>query len=83
MIKEFLFGRGNQGGQGGRGQGQGSGAGRGSGQGGGGRGRGNKPGSGPDGNCICPSCGHKEPHLVGQRCIDRACPKCGTKMIRE
>jgi hypothetical protein len=63
------------------------GAGRQSGQGGGqnrrGQGRGNKPGSGPAGNCICPSCGHKEPHIAGQRCIERVCPKCGTKMIRE
>jgi hypothetical protein len=44
---------------------------------------GNKPGSGPIGNCVCPKCGHKEPHIAGQRCIDRPCPKCGTKMIRE
>lgn len=62
------------------GQGQG---GRGQGQGRGGRGRGNKPGSGPGGNCICPKCGHKEPHVAGQRCLDRTCPKCGTKMNRE
>jgi DNA-directed RNA polymerase subunit RPC12/RpoP len=48
-----------------------------------GRGGGNKPGSGPGGNCICPSCGHKISHLAGQRCKDVACPKCGTKMIRE
>jgi hypothetical protein len=52
-------------------------------QGGQGQGGGNKPGSGPGGNCVCPKCGHKEQHIVGQRCIDRACPKCGTKMIRE
>ncbi len=63
-------------------QGQGRG-GHGQGQGGGGRGRGNKPNSGPGGNCICPKCGHKEPHVAGQRCLDRACPKCGTKMTRE
>jgi len=65
--------------------GQGSSSGRGTGGGGGGRGQGggNKPGSGPAGNCVCPKCGHKEPHVTGQRCIDRACPKCGTKMIRE
>ena len=48
-----------------------------------GKGGGNKPGSGPDGNCICPSCGHKIRHLTGQRCKDVACPKCGTKMVRE
>ncbi len=53
-------------------------------QGGGrGRGTGNKPGSGPDGNCVCPKCGYKTPHQVAQRCLDLPCPKCGTKMIRE
>ena len=67
------------------GQGRGAGQGAGQGQGGGGQGGGNKPGSGPGGNCVCPNpqCGHKEPHVAGQRCIDRICPKCGTKMIRE
>lgn len=60
-------------GRGGRGQGQGK----------GGRGKGNKPSSGPGENCICPKCGHKEPHVAGQRCLDRVCPKCGTKMNRE
>ena len=63
--------------------GSGPGVGRGRGQGGRGQAGGNKPGSGPDGNCVCPKCGHKEPHVVGQRCTDRSCPKCGTKMIRE
>jgi hypothetical protein len=68
MIDGIFRGRG---GQGGRGQGQG-----------GGRGGGNKPGSGPGGDCVCPKCGHREPHVIGQRCIDRSCPKCGTKMNR-
>ena len=84
MITRFLRNRFGQGGGQGSGQGQGQGRGGGAGQ---GRGRcgggGNKPGSGPAGNCVCPKCGHKEPHVVGQRCIDRTCPKCGTKMIRE
>ena len=62
-------------GQGGRGFGRGAG-------GGGGRGGGNKPGSGPGGDCVCPKCGHKEPHVAGVRCIDQVCPKCGTKMMR-
>jgi hypothetical protein len=53
------------------------------GQGGRGRGGGNKPGSGPGGNCLCPKCGHKEPHVAGQRCLDRVCPECGTRMVRE
>jgi len=55
------------------------------GQGGGGRGRGggNRPGSGPSGNCVCPKCGYKQPHQVGQRCMDIACPQCGTRMTKE
>jgi hypothetical protein len=62
-----------------RGRGQGDGP-----QGGGrGRGCGTKPGSGPGGECICPSCGHKVPHQAGQRCLDISCPKCGTRMVRE
>jgi hypothetical protein len=72
------------------GQGQGDGQGKGQRRGGGvgqGRGRGwgggNKPASGPGGNCVCPKCGHKEPHVAGQRCLDLVCPKCGTKMTRE
>jgi hypothetical protein len=72
-------GRGGNPGQGG-GRGWGSGAGQGGGR---GRGGGNKPGSGPGGNCVCPRCGRKTPHAVGQRCADRACPDCGTRMIRE
>ena len=63
--------------QGGRGQGRGACAG------GGGRGGGNKPSSGPGGNCVCPKCGHKEPHVAGKRCYDQTCPKCGTRMTRE
>lgn len=60
----------------GRGQGRGTGKGR-------GKAGGNKLGSGPGGICVCPKCGHKEPHEAGQRCIDQLCPKCGTKMLRE
>ena len=80
MIQKFLRNRFGQGqGAGGKGRGQG----RGAGGGGGGRGGGNKPGSSPGGNCVCPKCGHKEPHVAGQRCIDQTCPKCGTRMTRE
>ena len=52
---------------------------------GGGEGRmgGTKPGSGPSGYCICPSCGHKVPHQVGQPCYRMNCPQCGTRMARE
>lgn len=48
-----------------------------------GRGGGNQPGSGPGGFCVCPQCGHKEAHIAGQRCLDKTCPKCGTKLVRE
>ena len=65
--------------RGGRNQGRGGG-GQGYGQ---GMGGGNKPGSGPSGNCVCPKCGHREEHVVSERCIDRKCPKCGTQMVRE
>jgi len=82
MIEKIFRGRGGQGGRGSGGGGRGGGLGGGLGQGGGGRG-GNRPGSGPGGNCVCPSCGHKEPHITGQRCADRTCPKCGTRMIKE
>jgi hypothetical protein len=57
--------------------------GRGAGRGYGGGRAGGKPRSGPGGNCICPECGRREPHIVGQRCIDQTCPECGTKMIRK
>lgn len=53
-----------------------------SGGGGGGR-MGGPRAAGPEGNCICPSCGHKEPHVAGQPCYNKKCPKCGTVMRRE
>ena len=51
-----------------------------------GRGRfpsGDKPGSGPGGNCVCPSCGYTTPHSRLSPCNTRKCPKCGTTMTRE
>ena len=52
---------------------------------GGGRGRmgGNKPGAGPSGSCVCPSCGTKVAHQVGIACYDLSCPSCGQRMTRE
>ena len=47
-----------------------------------GRKSGNKPGSGPEGQCVCPKCGNKVAHSVGIPCYDVECPKCGTKMER-
>lgn len=58
---------------------------RGQGRGGpGGMGRkGGPSAAGPGGTCVCPNCGHREPHQVGQPCYEMKCPKCGTTMIRE
>jgi len=62
-------------------RGQGRGGGR-----GGGRGPGRMGGAkaaGPGGTCVCPNCGHKVKHGVGQPCYEIVCPKCGTAMARE
>ena len=50
-----------------------------------GRGRGRMGGPfavGPGGNCICPNCGYKEPHIVRQPCNQKICQKCGARMTR-
>ena len=44
---------------------------------------GDKPGSGPDGDCVCPSCGYTTPHSRLNPCNQRKCPKCGVVMTRE
>ncbi len=58
-----------------RGQGQGMGR-------GGGRGMGGGRGLGPTGECYCPNCKHREPHVRGAPCYTRKCPKCGALMAR-
>lgn len=88
------FGRGERsaGGGGGRGQGRG---GRRDGERGGGRGQGTGQGRGPRlgrmggplaagafGTCVCPACGHREPHERGVPCVQTQCPTCGTAMTR-
>ena len=60
----------------------GGGRGLGRGQGGSGRMGGNRPGSGPCGECICPSCGARLPHQVGTPFYSMSCPKCGAKMVK-
>ncbi len=66
--------------------GRGPGTGRGIGAGGGqGQGQGRMGGpfaAGPGGGCICPSCGYKLQHLLGQPCNQKQCPKCGANMTR-
>ena len=68
----------------GRGIGRGQGGGRGAGHAGRGPGRmGGSKMAGPAGTCVCPQCGHREPHQRGIPCFDRQCPQCGTAMTRE
>ena len=47
-----------------------------------GRGRGGGFARGPGGDCLCPSCGHRETHQLGVPCYNRKCPKCGAPMTR-
>lgn len=65
-------------------RGEGPGTGRGLGQ-GGGRGRiaGNRPGAVNRGYCVCPGCGGKVAHRLGEPCSSVSCPECGTRMVRE
>jgi len=39
--------------------------------------------AGPTGYCVCPSCGHKVPHVAGTPCTELTCPKCKSRMVRE
>ena len=64
--------------------GMGPGGGQGQGRGGQGRGRMGGPlAGGAVGTCLCPKCGHREPHERGVPCVQKKCPKCGTAMTRE
>ncbi len=42
----------------------------------------NGSGAGPEGECVCPSCGAKAPHQTGTPCSEQKCPQCGTTMAR-
>jgi hypothetical protein len=39
--------------------------------------------AGPGGYCVCPQCGHQEPHERGIPCNQRQCPKCGASLTRK
>lgn len=39
-------------------------------------------GLGPEGECVCPSCGTRVAHQRGVPCYKRKCPKCGQSMTR-
>jgi hypothetical protein len=70
------------GGMGGSGRGMG-GSGGGAGRGGGKGGRmGGPSAAGPDGECVCPACGHRELHVRGVPCMSMKCPKCAASMTR-
>jgi PHP family Zn ribbon phosphoesterase len=43
---------------------------------------GDRPGSGPGGDCVCPSCGARVKHTRGMPCYSKKCPKCGTRMTK-
>jgi predicted Fe-Mo cluster-binding NifX family protein len=38
--------------------------------------------AGATGLCVCPACGHREPHLRGVPCVQTTCPACGAAMMR-
>ena len=40
-------------------------------------------GGGAGGQCVCPMCGHRMPHVAGQPCQEQRCPKCETRMTRK
>jgi len=77
----FMRGTGGRGGGGGQGGGFG-------GRQGGGRGQragrmGGPKAAGPEGFCVCPQCGRKEPHERGVPCTQKKCPNCGVPLTRE
>jgi len=39
--------------------------------------------AGPDGECVCPKCGYKKSHVLGQPCYQIKCPKCKSLMTRK
>jgi predicted DNA-binding protein (UPF0251 family) len=49
----------------------------------GGRGRMGGFRAGPEGECICPKCGHTIPHKRGTPCYKLKCSKCKSEMTRK
>jgi len=43
---------------------------------------GTKAGAGPAGECVCPKCGYKTSHGIGEPCYSKTCPKCKIKLTR-
>jgi hypothetical protein len=41
---------------------------------------GERQGDGGADRCVCPKCGHEEPHEKGTPCAESECPKCGAAM---
>jgi hypothetical protein len=39
--------------------------------------------AGPGGVCVCPNCGHEQPHQAGVPCPQVKCPQCGAAMVRK
>jgi predicted Fe-Mo cluster-binding NifX family protein len=35
------------------------------------------------GTCVCPQCGHEEPHERGVPCMEKKCTQCGAVMARQ
>ena len=52
-------------------------------RGGGGVGRqGGPQAAGPGGDCVCPVCGYRQTHKVGEPCYAQVCPQCGGRLAR-
>jgi predicted Fe-Mo cluster-binding NifX family protein len=39
--------------------------------------------AGPGGFCVCPQCGHREPHEQGRPCTQMRCPTCKVALMRQ
>ena len=47
-----------------------------------GGGPGQGQGFGAQGDCLCPNCGHREPHQRAVPCYARKCSNCGAPLTR-